>query len=83
MVTDAEVPEENRPPESDDSWFRVTIEAPRYPFITRQARQHLTNARREVLLGLRSLIDSAIKRTEGAGEDHDGRSRRAGRIEVE
>ena len=46
-----------------------------------ETRQHLLNAKREVLLALRSLVDTAIERTDAQAE---GRAdRRRSRIEID
>ena len=64
-----------------DPWVRVTLEAPRPLPLPSDTRQHLLNAKREVLLALRSLVDSAIERTEAQAEGRDGRRR--SRIEID
>ncbi len=64
-----------------DPWLRVTLEAPRPLPLPSDTRQHLLNAKREVLLALRSLVDTAIERTEAQAEGRD--SRRRSRIEID
>ena len=73
--------QEQAPAGERDPWLRVTLEAPRPLPLPSDTRQHLLNAKREVLLALRSLVDSAIKRTEAQAEGRDGRRR--SRIEID
>ena len=73
--------QEQTPAGGRDPWLRVTLEAPRPLPLPSDTRQHLLNAKREVLLALRSLVDSAIERAEAQAEGRD--SRRRSRIEID
>ncbi len=74
-------PQEQAPAGGRDPWVRVTLQAPRPLPLPGDTRQHLLNAKREVLLALRSLVDAAIERTEERAEGRDGRRR--SRIEID
>lgn len=64
----------------DDYWFRFTVEAPRFMVMSREVGNHLRGAQREMLMAVRSLVDTAIERLDGDGR---GRGRRTTRIQVE
>ena len=81
MTAEENGTQEQAPAGGRDPWVRVTLEAPRPLPLPSDTRQHLLNAKREVLLALRSLVDSAIERTEAQAEGRDGRRR--SRIEID
>ncbi|MAG37126.1 MAG: hypothetical protein CL878_12895 [Dehalococcoidia bacterium] len=81
MTDEATDTKEQSPAGERDPWLRVTLEAPRPLPLTGDTRKHLLNAQREVLLALRSLVDTAIERTEERAED--GGTRRRSRIEID
>ena len=64
--------QEQAPAGGRDPWVRVTLEAPRPLPLPSDTRQHLLNAKREVLLALRSLVDIGHRAHRGTG----GRPRR-------
>ena len=81
-MTDEETgTQEQAPAGGRDPWLRVTLEAPRPLPLPSDTRKHLLNAKREVLLALRSLVDTAIERTEEQAKGRD--SRRRSRIEID
>lgn len=81
MTAEENSTQEQAPAGGRDPWVRVTLEAPRPLPLPSETRQHLLNAKREVLLALRSLVDTAIERTDAQAE---GRAdRRRSRIEID
>jgi hypothetical protein len=51
-------------PEGPYDLLRVTLPLPRMMFLPKETRDHLRAARREQLLAVRSLLDTAIRRLE-------------------
>ncbi len=81
MTAEENGTQEQAPAGGRDPWVRVTLEAPRPLPLPSDTRQHLLNAKREVLLALRSLVDSAIERADAQAEGRD--DRRRSRIEID
>ncbi|HNT24990.1 MAG TPA: hypothetical protein PKM21_11530 [Anaerolineales bacterium] len=66
-------------PEGPFDLLRLTLPLPRLMFLPKEAREHLRTARREQLLALRSLLDTAIEQL----EKEEKPRHKAERVEVE
>ena len=66
-------------PESDFDLLRLTLPMPRLLFLPKETRSHLRAARREQILAMRSILDTAIDRI----DKEEKPRRKAERVKVE